>query len=113
MLNKLAAVEARYNELSNLMSSPEVTSKSKLLMKYGQEQSGLGPVVEAYHSYSDILSQLDDVQEMLAEELDDEMKAMAREEQATLEQAQKRLEQKLQAMLLPKDSNDKKNVRGL
>lgn len=110
MLEKLAAVEARYNELNNLMASPEVATRPELLRKYGQEQATLEPVVNTYRRYRDVLAQLDDAYDMMAEETDDDMRAMAREEVAKLEPEKDELEQKLQLMLLPKDPNDDKNV---
>jgi peptide chain release factor 1 len=110
MLEKLAAVEARYNELTELMASPKVTGNPELLMKYGQEQSNLEPVVSAYQRYRQVLTQLDETRGMLSEELDDEMKAMVREEVGQLKEEKEELEEKLQLMLLPKDPNDDKNV---
>jgi peptide chain release factor 1 len=110
MLAKLADVEARYNELLELMSTPEVTSQADLLRKYGQEQANLEPIVETGRRFRDVLSQLDDTQEMLADNLDDEMKAMVREEISQLSSERKELEQELRLMLLPKDPNDDKNV---
>jgi peptide chain release factor 1 len=110
MLDKLAAVEARYNELSELMGSPKVTGNPELLMKYGQEQANLEPMVETYHRYRDVLTQLKDAREMMAEDLDDEMKAMVREEIDILTGKKETLEQQLRGMLLPKDPNDDKNV---
>ena len=110
MLEKLAAVESRYNELSELMASPEVTGNPELLIKYSQEHASLGPVVEAYHRYRKVLAQRDGAKEMLADNLDDEMKNLVREEIETLNNEQEELEQKLQLMLLPKDPNDDKNV---
>ena len=110
MLEKLAAVEARYNELSELLATPAVTSNPELLMKYGQEQSNLEPVVSAYQRYRQVLTQLDETRGMLSEELDDEMKAMVREEVSQLKEKKEELEEELQLMLLPKDPNDDKNV---
>ncbi len=110
MLEKLAAVEARYNELTELMSNPEVTRKTDLLIKYGQEQANLEPIVETYRRYRNVLTQLDETQEMIAEGLDDEMKTMVREEIDSLEAERETLEEELKVMLLPKDLNDDKNV---
>jgi peptide chain release factor 1 len=111
MLDKLAAVEARYNELLELMASPEVVSKPDLLLKYGQEQANIEPIAETYRRFRAVLTQLDEVREMLAEGVDDdEMRAMVREEINRLESEQEQLEQKLRVMLLPKDPNDEKNV---
>jgi peptide chain release factor 1 len=110
MLDKLAAVEARYNELLDLMGSPEVNSKPELLMKYGQEQAGIEKVVEAYRRHQAVLSQLDEARAMLADGPDDDMRVMVREELESLESEQTELEEKLRLMLLPKDPNDDKNV---
>ncbi len=110
LLDKLAAVEARYNELSGLMGDPKVTSKPELLMKYGQEQANLEPVVETYRRYRDVLTQLDEAHEMLADDPDEEMQLLVGEEIDNLTGEKKRLEQKLRLMLLPKNPNDDKNV---
>ncbi len=110
MLDKLAAVEARYNELLELMAIPEVTRKSDLLLKYGQERASIEPVVEAYQRYRAVLTQLDEARQMLGDGLDEEMRGMVREEVENLESEQADLEQKLRVMLLPKDPNDNKNV---
>jgi peptide chain release factor 1 len=110
MLDKLAAVEARYNELLELMASPEVTSKPDLLMKYGQEQSSIEKLVETYRRYQAVLTQLDEARTMLGDGLDEDMRAMVKEEVESLENEQDELEQKLRVMLLPKDPNDEKNV---
>lgn len=110
MIEKLAAVEARYNELTELMASPNVTAKPELLIKYGQEHAGLEPMVETYRRYRNVLTQLKEAREMTADGLDDEMRSMVREEIENLEEEQETLEQKLKVMLLPKDPNDEKNV---
>ncbi len=110
MLEKLASIESRYNELIDLMSSPDVIGNHELLMKYGQEQSNLEPMVKTYHRYREVLAQLKDAREMLANESDDDMKAMVRDEIDTLAEEQETLEEKLRRMLLPKDPNDEKNV---
>jgi peptide chain release factor 1 len=110
MLDKLAAVEARYNELLDLMASPEVVSKPDLLQKYGQEQASIERLVETYRRYQAVLTQLDEARAMLGDGLDDEMRAMVKEELDNLENEQVDLEEKLRVMLLPKDPNDEKNV---
>jgi peptide chain release factor 1 len=110
MLDKLDAVEARYNELTELMASPEVTSKHDLLMKYGQEHANLQPVVETAQRYRQVLVQQSEARDMLAGEQDDDMKSMVREEIESLSNERQTLEQELHLMLLPKDPNDDKSV---
>lgn len=110
MLDKLAAVEARYNELLELMASPEIVSKPDLLQKYGQEQASIERLVETYRRYQAVLTQLDEARAMLGDGLDDDMRVMVKEELDSLENEQVDLEEKLRVMLLPKDPNDEKNV---
>lgn len=110
MLEKLAAVEERYNELLELMAQPDVSSKPELLLKYGQEQASIEPIVETYRRYRAVLSQLEEARLMMADGLDDDMRTMVREEIDSLETEQEQLEYKLRIMLLPKDPNDEKNV---
>lgn len=110
MLEKLAAVEARYNELSELLGTSEVTRNPELIMKYGQEQSNLAPLVESYRSYREALGRLNEARAMLEDDLDDDMRAMVRDEINTLKEQRDALEEALQVMLLPKDPNDDRNV---
>lgn len=110
MLEKLASVEARYNELSERLSSPEVLSNPELLMKYGQEQSSLEDIVQSYRRYQEVQSQLHQAREMLKDGLDGDMEEMVREEINSLRSERDELEHELTVMLLPKDPNDEKNV---
>ena len=110
MLEKLAALEARYEELSELLGNPAVVSKPDLLMKYGQEQANLEDIVTTYRRYQEVLTQLDEARAMLAEETDDEMRVMVRDEVTSLKSQKEELEEELQLMLLPRDPNDDKNV---
>jgi peptide chain release factor 1 len=110
MLEKLADIETRYNDLLELMSKPHVTSNPELLMKYGQEQANLQPIVETLQRYRKVSNHLDDTKEMLEDDLDDELRAMAKDEYESLEDEMLELEEELHTMLLPKDPNDEKNV---
>ena len=110
MLDKLAAVEARYNELVDLMSSPTIADQPELLAKYGQEQASLEPMVETYHHYRQVVTQLNEAHQMMTEDLDDDMKTMVRDEIDALKRKKESLEYELRVMLLPKDPNDDKNV---
>ncbi|HEX9922350.1 MAG TPA: peptide chain release factor 1 [Anaerolineae bacterium] len=110
MLEKLAAVEARYNELMELLGSPGVTGSPELLMKYGQEQANLEPVVRTYQRYRDVLTQRAEARSMLGDDLDDDMRELVREEVDSLAEEQAALEEELRVMLLPADPNDDKNV---
>ena len=110
MLEKLAAVEARYEELNRLMADPQVATNPDLLREYGQETAELEELVQLYRRFRDVGRQLAETRTMLDDGLDDEMLALVEDEIADLEQQESELTDRLQWLLLPKDPNDEKNV---
>ncbi len=111
MFERLDTIEARYEELLQLMSQPDVATNPDLLRKYGQEQATLEEIVQQYRKYRQLKRDLTDVQEMLEAGLDDpDEKALFKNEAETLEMQLQELEAKLRVLLLPKDPNDEKNV---
>jgi peptide chain release factor 1 len=110
MLEKLAAVEARYEELNRLMADPQVATNPDLLREYGQETAELEELVQLYRRFRDVGRQLAETHTMLDDGLDDEMLALVEDEIADLEQQESELTDRLQWLLLPKDPNDEKNV---
>jgi peptide chain release factor 1 len=110
MLEKLAAIEARYNELEQLMSDPAGMSDYTKIAEYSKERAGLSEIVEHYHDYKRQLQELDDAKKMLEDETDPELSAMAREEVTSLTANTEALYEKLLVLLLPKDLRDDKNV---
>ena len=107
MLDKLEAVEARYEELNKLISDPEVISDQNAFKKYMKEQSGLVDVVEKYREYKKVKQNMDDAEEMMS---DPEMKEMAEMEYYESKEKLQGLEEELKILLLPKDVNDDNNV---
>ncbi len=107
MLDKLEAVEARYEELNKLISDPEVISDQNAFKKYMKEQSGLVDVVEKYREYKKVKQNMDDAEEMMS---DPEMKEMAELEYYESKEKLQGLEEELKILLLPKDVNDDNNV---
>ena len=109
MLDKLAQVEKRFDELTAGMATPEVASDYQKLAEYGRERSELEPLVAQYHVYKDVLTQIEDARALLQED-DAEMVELAQAELDELEPRVAEIETKLQRMLLPKDPRDDKNV---
>jgi peptide chain release factor 1 len=110
MFEKLAAVEARYEELNQLMADPEVATNPDLLREYGQEAAELEELVQVYRRFQEISNRLAETRTMLNDGLDDEMLALVQDEIENLEQQEAELTDQLQVLLLPKDPNDEKNV---
>ncbi|MBP7688248.1 MAG: peptide chain release factor 1 [Thermoflexales bacterium] len=110
LLEKMAGIEGRYEELNTLMSDPAVLGDYTRLRDVGQERNNLVPIVEAYREYRDRLGHLDGARAMVANESDPDLAEMAREEVASLEDQIKAMETNLKTLLVPKDPRDDKNV---
>ena len=110
VFDRLAAVEARYEKLNELLSDPDIVSDTNKLREYSKEQSDIQETVEKYREYKVVKEQLTDAKAMLEEKLDAEMREMVKEEINELEDQMEDLEERLHVLLLPKDPNDDKNV---
>jgi len=110
MFERLDQIEARYEELTNALASPEITNDSARYQKTAKAHSEIAPVVEKYREYKDLKRGIAESKALLAEETDAEMRAYAEEELAKLEGRVGGVEEELKVLLLPKDPNDEKNV---
>lgn len=110
MFDRLAAVEDRYEKLNELLSDPDVVSDPKKLREYSKEQSAIQETVQTYREYKQVKEELQDAKLLLDDKLDAEMRAMVKEEVASLEERAEQLEEQLKILLIPKDPNDDKNV---
>lgn len=110
MLDKLAGLEQKYEELSVLISDPEVIADLNRWQQYVKNHSELEEIVTVYREYKKVVQELEDTAELLKEDLDAEMQEMAEMEKQELEEKKEDLESQLKLLLLPKDPNDDKNV---
>src|SRR5438477_10411105 len=110
MFEHLQHTEAKYNELTQALASPEIVSDSARYQKTAKAHAELSPVVEKYREYKDLTRGIAESKTMVAEESDSEMRAMAQEELTSLESRLKAVEEDLKVLLIPKDPNDDKNV---
>lgn len=110
MLDRLQAVEDRYEQLNTWLSDPDIVNDPKKLREYSKEQSDIQMTVDTYRQYKDVRNQLNDAKAMLDEKLDADMRDMVKEEVSELQDQVEELEAELKILLLPKDPNDDKNV---
>jgi peptide chain release factor 1 len=109
MLENLARIQERYQELTRAMATSEVATDYVKLAKHGQERAELEPVVLRYREYEDVLKQIQEARELLEEE-DAEIVELAQSELNELEPRAETLAEQLKVMLIPKDPRDEKNV---
>jgi peptide chain release factor 1 len=110
MFERLDQIEARYEELTTALASPEIMNDSAKYQKTAKAHSEITPVVERYREYKDLKRGIAESKAVLADEKDPEMRAYAQEELDKLEVRLAETEQELKVLLLPKDPNDEKNV---
>ena len=107
MLDKLAAVESRYEEICARSEQPDFYADPKKAAQFLREKNDLEPIIEAYRAYRQAQQDMEDAQELMS---DPEMKELCQETYQAAKQAKEELYQQLQILLLPKDPNDNKNV---
>ncbi len=107
MLERLIAIEEKYNELSEQLSKPEILSDIKKTLELSKEQAALKNAYDAYQKYKKIESDLEEAKEMTK---DSELGEFAKEEISRLNKEKETLESEIEVLLLPQDPNDGKNV---
>ena len=110
MLEKLNFIEDKYKELGEKVMDPDLLKDMKEYQKTMKEYADLKPIVDRYKEYQTYLSELKDTEEMLGENLDDEMRELAKEDLKNLQENIEKAEEDLKIMLIPKDPNDERNV---
>lgn len=108
MFAKLDGVSQRFAEIEAELIKPDLSSER--LRELSQERASLEEIVNAYRAYKQLLDEKDAAAEMLRQESDAELKALAKEELDSLHTKLEAMQQQLTLLLLPKDPNDKKNV---
>src|SRR5574341_867472 len=109
MLDKLAGIARRYEELERLLADPQVMADYTRVVDYAQERSELQEIVEAYYQYRDTLNQIEGAREFIEGD-DEEMRELARAELDDLIRRRDQLEEQIKVLLLPRDPRDEKNV---
>lgn len=111
MLDKLAKIADRFEELTALLSQPEVISDSKRFQSLSKEQAKMSGIVEVFQELSSKQTELEDNIAMSRDpEEDPEMREMAKEEVVSLKKEVSRLQDEAKILLMPKDPDDEKNT---
>ncbi|MBD3800493.1 MAG: peptide chain release factor 1 [Campylobacterales bacterium] len=105
--DKLNPFIDRYNELSELLSSPDIANDIKRMTALSKEQSALQDIVDTAKAYKQLLL---DIEENKSLVYDDELGELAKEELKTLEPQVPVMEEQIKILLLPTDPNDDRNI---
>jgi len=110
MLEKLAQIEERYEELAQLMADPEVAQDYQRVAEYAKERSDLEEVVAVYREYKQTDEERRETTELLEDDTEPELRELAEMEIADLERRRSELQQALRTLLIPQDPRDVKDV---
>ena len=110
ILEKLDGLEARYEEVSTLITDPSVIADQQRYVKLTREYKDLEDIMKLRKRYVDCLNGIAEAKDIIINESDPDMKEMAREELAANEELQPQLEEEIKIALVPKDPEDAKNV---
>jgi peptide chain release factor 1 len=110
VLNRLATIEKRYEELGQLLTQPEIATDPTRLQPLAQEYASIENIVNKYRKYQKVSQSIQETQAMLDDGLDIEMVHLVREELENLKQVQNKVLEELKLSLLPQDSNEAKDA---
>ncbi|HCY00804.1 MAG TPA: peptide chain release factor 1 [Bacteroidales bacterium] len=110
ILSKLEGLRRKFEEIGQQIADPAIMSDMKRYISLNKEYRDLEPMVEAYDTYKNILSNITSSKEILATEKDEELREMAKDEIDTLEEQKNNLEEEIKLLLIPADPQDSKNA---
>lgn len=110
LLEKLQAINQRYEEVGRQITDPDIVSDMKRYIALNKEYKDLGPIIEAYKEYKNILDNIDSTKEILNKEKDPEFREMAKLEMDDLLEREEKLEEEIRYLLIPADPQDDKNA---
>lgn len=109
MIKRLENLQTRYAEIEGLLSDPAVVKDRARYTKLAREHAELARIMPVFITYRQVQAEIEESRELLSDN-DPEIKALAKSELENLSKRSHALEKELQALLIPKDPNDDKNV---
>jgi peptide chain release factor 1 len=109
MLDKLAEVEKRYEQLESLLRDPQILNKQREYSKVAKERAELEEIVTCYREWRKVEREIQENRELLNEN-DEAIRELAKEEVSVLRERKEEIESRIKILILPKDPNDSKNV---
>lgn len=109
MIEKLAEVEKRYEQLEQMLSDPQLLGQQKEYSRVAKERAELEELVSCYREWKRTEQEIEENRELLKEK-DEALRELAKEELSALREKKEELESRVKILLLPKDPNDNKNI---
>ena len=110
LLVKLAAIKDRWDNIAEQLTQPDIINDQKKYIRLNKEYSDLTDIIEVYHEYKEMVSNIDTSKEIIRTDKDNEMRDMAKMELDELLSKKGPLEEKIKVLLIPSDPADDKNA---
>jgi peptide chain release factor 1 len=110
LLSRLDGIEARFEEVSTLITDPDVIADMKRYVRLNKEYKELETLTSATRRYRRLLGDIDEARSILDTETDADMRQMARELAEAAQTALPALEEEIKLLLIPADPEDAKNA---
>ncbi len=110
LLSRLEGIEARFAEVSTLITDPDVISDMKRYVKLTKEYKDLEKLTQATRKYKNLLDNIQEAKSILDTESDDDMRSMAKEQLDEASAELPALEENIKLLLIPADTEDAKNA---
>ncbi len=110
LLQRLEGLDARFEEIGTLITDPSVIADQRRYVKLTKEYKSLETLLQATNHYRKLLTDLEQAKELLAQESDEDLRAMAREEIEVNSAELPKVEEQIKLLLIPEDPEDSKNV---
>ena len=110
MLEKIEIIKQRFDEVSDLIIQPDIISDQKRYVKISKEYKDLKKILDRGQLYKTLVSNIEEAQEIIADDSDPEMVEMAKIELEDAKGQLPKLEEEIKVLLIPKDPEDAKNI---
>jgi peptide chain release factor 1 len=110
LLEKLEGLQHKFEEISTLITDPEVIADMNRFVKLNKEYRELERIMKAQQEYKTALTHLSEAKELLENETDPEMREMAKNEVDEIEPRIPEIEENIKLLLIPSDPEDNKNA---
>lgn len=110
LLSRIEGLEIRFEEVSSLITAPDIIADQKRFMKLSKEYRDLERILDKGKEYRNLLGNIQEGRDTLEMESDQELRAMAREMMSEAEERIPALEEEIKLLLIPADPEDEKNV---
>ena len=110
LLAKIEGLYDKFNKLQEQISDPELMNDMKKYVQLNKEYKELDPIVKAGAKFKKMVEDYEAAKDILQNEKDEELREMAKEEAAMLEEVLPQMEEEIKLLLIPADPQDAKNA---